>query len=74
MKWVWFYVEELKELEERVIIWDHRKTNDRGDDCLVSVDGIDCEFQQILINHPTKPGKKIINKALYSHTSSMAQH
>ena len=43
------------------------KTNDRGDDCLVSVDGVDCEFQQILVPHPTVPGKKIINKALYSH-------
>ena len=67
MKWVWFYVNQIEALEDRVIVWDHRKTNDRGDDCLASVDGIDCQFQQILIDHPTKPGKKIINKSLYSH-------
>ena len=67
LKWVWFYVNKIKSLEEHVIVWGNRKTNDRGDDCLVSVDGIDCEFQQILIDHPTKPGKKIVNKALYSH-------
>ena len=67
MKWVWFYVNEIKELEDQVILWDTRKTNDRGDDCLASVDCIDCQFQQILIDHPTKPGKKILNKALYSY-------
>ena len=66
MKWVWFYVNEIRALEEEVIVWNNRKTNDRGDDCLASVDCIDCQFQQILINHPTDPGKKIINKALYS--------
>ena len=67
LKWVWFYVREIQALEDTVIVWDHRKTNDRGDDCLVSVDCIDCQFQQILIDHPTIPGKKIVNKALYSH-------
>ena len=66
-KWIWFYVNEICELQEKVIVWDNRKINDRGDDCLVSVDGIDCQFQQILIDHPTEPGKKIHNKALYSH-------
>ena len=66
MKWIWFYVNKISALEERLIVWDNRKTNDRGDDCLVSVDCIDCQFQQILINHPSEPGKKIINKALYS--------
>ena len=66
LKWVWFYVKEIEALEDVVINWDHRKTNDRGDDCLASIDCIDCEFQQILIDHPTKPGKKIRNKALYS--------
>ena len=49
-----------------VIVWENRKTNDRGDDCLISVDATDCAFQQILINNPEKPGKKMINKALYS--------
>jgi len=67
MKWVWFYVNEIRALEGTVIVWGHRKTNDRGgDDCLASVDCIDCEFQQILIDHPIHPGKKMINKALYS--------
>lgn len=65
-KWIWFYVNEINALEEKVIVWDHRKTNDRGDDCLVSIDCIDCQFQQILIDHPTVPGKKTINKSLYS--------
>jgi len=67
LKYLWFYVHEIRALEETVIMWNHRKTNDRGDDCLVSVDCIDCEFQQILVPHPTEPGKKIVNKALYSH-------
>ena len=66
LKWVWFYVYEIRELEHRVIVWENRKTNDRGDDCLISVDATDCAFQQILINNPEKPGKKMINKALYS--------
>merc|ERR1719217_159460 len=66
LKWIWFYVNELAALEQRVIVWEHRKTNDRGDDCLVSVDCTDCPFQQILIDNPDKPGKKMINKALYS--------
>ena len=66
LKWVWFYVNEIQALEDKVIVWENRKTNDKGDDCLVSVDCIDCQFQQILIDHPTKPGKKAVNKALYS--------
>lgn len=32
----------------------------------MSVDCTDCPFQQILIEHPTEEGKKIINKNLYS--------
>ena len=69
---MWFYIKEIKELEDEIIVWEHRKTNDRGDDCLASVDCIDCQFQQILIDEdPTtkEPGKKIsISKApLYSH-------
>ena len=67
IKWIWFYVNEIAALEEKVIVWDHRKTHDRGDDCLVSVDCIDCQFQQVLINHPTEQGKKIMNKSLYSY-------
>ena len=66
LKWVWFYINEIHDIEEQIIVWDHWKTNDRGDDCLASVDCIDCQFQQIQIDHPSKPGKKTINKALYS--------
>jgi len=66
LKWIWFYVNEIRALEDTIIVWEHRKTNDRGDDCLVSIDCIDCQFQQILIDNLEKPGKKMVNKALYS--------
>ena len=67
LKWVWFYVREISALQDQVILWENRKTNDVGNDCLVSVDCVDCPFQQILIDHPTKPGKKTVNKALFSY-------
>ena len=59
-------MDKIVALEEKVIVWEHRKTSDCDNDCLVSVDCIDCQFQQILIDHPTVEGKKIINKSLYS--------
>ena len=65
-KWVWYFIHQLSELEEDVIIWERRKVDDQGDNELVSVDTTDCPFQQILIPHPTIPGKKIVNKALFS--------
>jgi len=67
LKWVWFCARETQALEDTVIVWDHRKTDDCGDDCLVLVDCIDCQFQQILVDHPEAVGKKIVNKALHSH-------
>ena len=66
-KWVWYYIKEVRYLEPVVIVWEHRKTNDRGDDCMSSVDCIDCSFQQIKIPNPEKPGKMMLNLALYSH-------
>eukprot|EP00531_Pseudo-nitzschia_arenysensis_P013631 CAMPEP_0116148030 /NCGR_PEP_ID=MMETSP0329-20121206/18105_1 /TAXON_ID=697910 /ORGANISM="Pseudo-nitzschia arenysensis, Strain B593" /LENGTH=179 /DNA_ID=CAMNT_0003644067 /DNA_START=272 /DNA_END=811 /DNA_ORIENTATION=+ len=66
LKWVWFYVNQISELEEKVIVWERRKTNDVGDDCLVSVDCIDCQFQQVKMDHPTRPGQKTIDKTLNS--------
>ena len=50
-----------------VIVWERRKINDRGDDCLASIDCTDCHFQQILVDNPEKPGKKMVNKSLFSY-------
>jgi hypothetical protein len=49
------------------ILWENRKVNYQGNDCLVSVDTTDCPFQQIRIPDPERPGKTKINKALFSH-------
>ena len=49
------------------IKWENRKTNDVGNDCLVGIDCVDFRFQQIKIPNPKKPGKMMVNKALYSH-------
>lgn len=65
-KWVGYFIEEVCELEHIVIVWENRLTNDRGNDCMISVDCTDCPFQQVLIPDPTRPGGKIRNKALYS--------
>lgn len=62
-KWVWYFIYELRDLEHVVILWENRLTNDRGNDCLVSVDCTDCPFPQCLLK---KDGKKIVNKALYT--------
>ena len=67
LKWVWFCVREISTLKENVILWENRKTNDCGDDCLVSDDCIDCMFQQMLMNNPEKQGKKMVNEAFCSH-------
>jgi hypothetical protein len=48
------------------ILWENRYTNDRGNDCMVSIDCVDCEFPQVRIPDPNKEGKTTINKALYS--------
>ena len=67
LKWIIFYVGELRELESTVIVWEYRKTNDWYADTLASVDNTtDCQLNQILIPNPDKPGKKMRNKSLYS--------
>ena len=33
---------------------------------MVSVDCVDCPFQQVRIPDPDRPGKTILNKALYT--------
>ena len=71
-KWIWFYIEEVRELESMVIVWEHRKTNDVGGDALASVDTTDVKFQQMLIPDPNKPGKTMRNKALYSFKTNSA--
>ena len=48
-----------------VILWENRKKNDKGADCLIGVNCKDCKFQQIL-TRDEKTGKKKLNKSLYS--------
>jgi hypothetical protein len=66
VKWIWIVIECIYELHPHIIVWENRKTNDVGNDCLAVVDCVDCNFQQILIPNPDKPGKKMMNKALNS--------
>ena len=46
-KWVGILVSAIANLDTYVIKWENRKKNDVYNDCLVSVDGIDCKFQQM---------------------------
>lgn len=48
------------------IVWDNRHQGDVGNDCLVSVDGVDCQIPQVLKWDPIKE-KMVLNKQLYSH-------
>jgi len=65
-KWVWILVSAIANLDTYVIKWENRKINDVYNDCLVSVDGIDCKFQQM--KYYDKEEKKYrINKALGSY-------
>jgi hypothetical protein len=48
-------------------VWENRKIGDVHNDCLSSVDGVNCKFQQVKIPDPEKPGKMKINKAIYSY-------
>ena len=66
-KWMWTFLDELESLQDMVIVWENRHTNDSGADDLVTVDTTDCPFQQILVPNPNKKGKKMINKSLYSY-------
>ena len=65
-KWQRNFFEYVASLEEEVIVWENRKTNDKENDCLGGVDTIDVPFQQVKIPNPKKPGKMMVNKALYS--------
>jgi hypothetical protein len=61
-KWIWVAIEAISELEDIVIKWENRFTNDDLGDCLAGIDTVDCLFQQMLYDHPLKPGKKKRNK------------
>lgn len=45
-KWAWLYVEEISNLQYRVILWSNRFNDDIGNVCLVSVDGTDFRIYQ----------------------------
>ena len=51
IKWIPIVLDAIYELVPHVIKWENRKKGDQGQDCLVSVDGTDCKFQQILIEN-----------------------
>ena len=53
-KWLWIVLEAIADLQPWVIDWERRKTNDRGNDCTIGIDGKDAPFQQIKLPHPTK--------------------
>ena len=59
-------IDAIESLHTLVIIWENRKMNDNGNDCLAVVDCVDCNFQQIKIPHKSIPNKTVLNKALYS--------
>ena len=40
-KWSWYFVEEIANLQYKVILWSNRFKGDIGNICLVSVDGTD---------------------------------
>ena len=65
-KWVWVFVDEIVDLEDKVIVWENRIVDGVSRTENISVDTVDCGFQQILIPHPEVKGKMIINKDLYS--------
>ncbi|CAB9503514.1 expressed unknown protein [Seminavis robusta] len=41
-KWSRLLADALSQLEGEVIVWENRKKNDRGADCLTSADCVDC--------------------------------
>jgi hypothetical protein len=59
--WVWTLIEEMSYLENEVILWENRLTGDIGNDCLVSVDGVDCQVVGATL-HSGAP-----DSAYYSH-------
>jgi hypothetical protein len=63
--WVWCILEEIETLVGVLIVWENRKRGDVGNDCLTSVDGVDCPYKQQKIWSEEKQ-KMIMNKALYS--------
>ena len=65
-KWTDHFLKQLSSLEHHVILWDRRLIDDEGEDCKVGFDTVDFRFQQIRIPDPKRPGKTMINKALYS--------
>jgi hypothetical protein len=48
------------------IIWENRHKDDVGNDCLVSVDGVDCRIPDVKKWDPVKK-KMVMNKKLFSH-------
>ena len=45
-KWAWYFVEEIANLQYRVILWKNRFIGDVGNTCLVSIDGTDFRIYQ----------------------------
>ena len=60
-KWIRVMIKAISDLEEHVIKWDNRFTNDIGNNCLVGVDCIDIQFMQMRLEDVC--GKeRILNK------------
>ena len=45
-KWVWLVIKGIADLKLHVIKWNHRYTNDVGNDCLVGVNAMDIRFSR----------------------------
>eukprot|EP00559_Dactyliosolen_fragilissimus_P004548 CAMPEP_0184857772 /NCGR_PEP_ID=MMETSP0580-20130426/2924_1 /TAXON_ID=1118495 /ORGANISM="Dactyliosolen fragilissimus" /LENGTH=188 /DNA_ID=CAMNT_0027353561 /DNA_START=237 /DNA_END=803 /DNA_ORIENTATION=+ len=60
-KWAWIFVYQISYLEEEVIVWSNRYKGDTHEDCMVSVDGVDCR-----INGPS-PYHEELSRQWYSY-------
>ena len=45
-KWSWYFVEQIANLQYRVLLWSNRFKGDTGNTCLISVDGTDFQIYQ----------------------------
>ena len=63
-KWAWWFIDNISWLESEVILWENRLINDIGNDCLASVDCVDCKRTgQIMYN---ERGRRVPDKRFYS--------
>ena len=65
-KWIWFYVEEVREIESTGIDWEPHQTNDQGGDAFAFFDTTNVKFQQIMIPSPNKSREIMGNKAFFN--------